>query len=246
MHSRLNGIDDGGAFGGRADLDSHVSRNSLNSANVVIPFLCRYLQPRSVVDLGCKHGEWLAAFKHFGAERVLGIDLEQRRPYILVAPDEFRAADLSRPLELGDRFDLGVCIEVAEHLPPKAAEPLVNTLTRVAPVVLFSAATPGQGGHGHVNEQPREYWRRLFADRGFTYLDCVRPHIWQDPRVPSWYRLNMVMFVNDEGLKRWPALREESTRPLADDVDLVHVDRLRWSRRLKESLRELPMIARRR
>jgi SAM-dependent methyltransferase len=244
MRPRLDGIDEGLSRGDYA-LDSHVSRNSLDSANIVIPFLLRYLQPRSVLDLGCKHGEWLVAFKRFGAGRVLGIDLERRRPYVLLAPDEFRVADLSNPLAIDDRFDLAVCIEVAEHLPWKAAEPLVETLTRVAPVVLFSAATPGQGGHGHVNEQPRDYWRRLFSDRGFTSLDCVRPHIWQDPRVASWYRLNMVLFVNDGGLQRWPALREESARPLADDVELVDVDTFRWSRRLKDSMRELPMIARR-
>ena len=246
MQTGRTPIDEGSSPAANADLDPHVSRHSLNSANVVIPFLRKYLHAASVVDLGCKHGEWLASFKQFGADRVLGLDLEKRRPFVLLEPSEFQAGDLTRPVLIDDCFDLAVCIEVAEHLPPAAAEPLVDTLARLAPVVLFSAATPGQGGHGHLNEQPRTYWRRLFAARGFTYLDCVRPHVWQDPRVALWYRLNMVLFAHEEGLARWPALREEAARPLADDIDLVQVDRLRLSRLLKDSLRELQLIARRR
>jgi hypothetical protein len=93
-------------------------------------------------------------------------DQEKRADWLAVDRSEFRVADLNQPLKLSEKFDLAVCIEVAEHLQRAAAAPLVQTLTSVAPVVLFSAAIPGQGGHGHYNEQPRSFWHALFAQHG--------------------------------------------------------------------------------
>ncbi len=200
----------------------YISMNSIESARVVVPALREYLQPRSVVDLGCKHGEWLSVFREHGAARVLGFDQPKRESRIIIDPTEFRSADLRHPVPLSDRFDLAVCIEVAEHLPPASADPLVNTLTNLAPVVLFSGAVQHQGGHGHLNEQPRSYWRQKFAGRGFRCLDCVRPHIWQNPHVAWWYRQNLFLYANEEALQRYPALLKESRREVADDVDLFH------------------------
>jgi hypothetical protein len=54
-------------------------------------------------------------------------------------------------------------LECAEHLPAHRAAPLVEWLTKSAPIVVFSAAIPGQGGKGHINEQPPDYWNDLFG-----------------------------------------------------------------------------------
>jgi SAM-dependent methyltransferase len=63
--------------------------------------------------------------------------------------------------------DLVYCFEVAEHLPPYLGDRLVRFLTSVGSVVVFTAAQPGQGGAGHLNEQPREYWAERFAVHQF-------------------------------------------------------------------------------
>ena len=60
---------------------------------------------------------------------------------------------------------------------------------------MFSAAAPGQGGEHHINEQPYEYWHRLFAARGYELLDFVRPQIAGRRSVEPWYRYNMLVFV---------------------------------------------------
>lgn len=52
----------------------------------------------------------------------------------------FRAADLSQPFQLAEFFDLAICLEVAEHLPKQSAPGFIQSLVRLAPVVLFSAA----------------------------------------------------------------------------------------------------------
>lgn len=64
-------------------------------------------------------------------------------------------------------YRLAVSLDVAEHLPPQLGERLVETGTKAAPRVLFSAAPPGQGGQGHVNEHPKAYWLERFARHGY-------------------------------------------------------------------------------
>jgi hypothetical protein len=206
-----------------------ISYNSLESAAVVVPLVRGFVPADSVVDFGCKHGEWLSVFREHGSTRLRGFDLEKRIGHgLLINADEFVVADLRQPVQLNDRFDLAVCIEVAEHLPESAAAPLVRTLTSAAPAVLFSAAVPGQGGHGHLNEQPRQYWNDLFAAYGYTPIDCLRPRIWQDPAVAWWYRQNIFLMCSEE-MRQSPGLRAEASRAIAGDLDLVHVDILNRS-----------------
>jgi SAM-dependent methyltransferase len=66
------------------------------------------------------------------------------------------------------RADLAYSFEVAEHIPANLAERFVHFLTQSAPVVVITAAAPGQGGTGHVNEQPIGYWVALFSGKGWT------------------------------------------------------------------------------
>jgi SAM-dependent methyltransferase len=79
-----------------------------------------------------------------------------------------RPFDLTRdpPAETDANFDLAYCIEVAEHLEPELGERLVRFAAARAPLVVFTAAAPGQGGLGHVNEQPKSYWVAAFARAG--------------------------------------------------------------------------------
>jgi SAM-dependent methyltransferase len=83
--------------------------------------------------------------------------------------------DLRRepPARLGSGFDLVYCFEVAEHLPADLGDHLVRFLAQLSPVMVFTAAPPGQGGLGHVNEQPCEYWIERFEREQARYDDQV-------------------------------------------------------------------------
>ena len=161
-----------------------------------------------MLDVGCGTGEWLRAWIELGVEDVVGIDGDYvDRGSIAIPPDRFLARDLSSGrVSAGRRFDLVMAVEVAEHLPPSAADDLVASLTAHAPVVLFSAAVPGQGGPGHVNEQWPEYWVRRFSDRGCVLFDVLRPRIWTDESIDYWYRQNALLFVSGEEIERYGAL----------------------------------------
>lgn len=174
-----------------------------------MPIVMDLLNPTSVVDVGCGLGSWLAVFRDYGVERILGIDGEWVDQTTLKIPiDCFIARDLSAPLRLDERFDLVVSLEVAEHLPRESAATLVDSLTSLGSTVLFSAALPGQGGTGHVNERWPDYWARLFGERGYAPIDCVRGKVWTDERVDFWYAQNTLVFAREEIIDANRHLRE--------------------------------------
>lgn len=148
--------------------------------------------PRSVLDIGCGTGTWLAAIQDLGVQDFLGIDGVEIAPEELLIPrTRFRLQDLSAEWNLGRSFELALCLEVGEHLPASAAKTLVDSITRHADHVIFSAACPGQPGQHHVNCRPPEYWQGIFNQNGFACFDDVRWAIWNDENVEPWYRQNI-------------------------------------------------------
>lgn len=193
------------------------------AAGVIAPIIQKLVPAQSLVDVGCGQGAWLAEFWRLGVEKILGIDGDHvQQDSLLIPKNLFLAADLSDPdklLELNvGSFDLAVCLEVAEHLPASSAEAFVKFLTGLAPVVLFSAAVPGQGGTNHVNEQFLSYWVRLFSQFNYRPLDIVRPIVWNDDRVPFWYRQNIILFANDSD-ETWSELFKKVTT--GSDMDYL-------------------------
>jgi SAM-dependent methyltransferase len=166
------------------------------SALRVVPVVVRGWRPRHVVDVGCGQGVWAAAFEAMGVP-TLAIDGEHVRREQVLAPT-FLAWDLARRLPVIGRFDLCVCLEVAEHLPATAAGTLVESLTEASDRILFSAAVPGQGGTGHVNEQPHEYWIEHFERLGFSADTGWRDRFGQDEDVAWWYRQNLIVLERRE------------------------------------------------
>lgn len=131
---------------------------SVRSAKLVMEALFEYLQPRSVLDLGCGRGGWLAAAGELGATKLVGRDGPWiERSALLSQRIEFESCDMAAEIPVEGRFDMAISIEVAEHLPPSRAESFVDTLCSASDIVLFGAAIPRQGGTGHVNERCQSY-----------------------------------------------------------------------------------------
>jgi 2-polyprenyl-3-methyl-5-hydroxy-6-metoxy-1,4-benzoquinol methylase len=114
-----------------------------------------------VLDVGCGPGIYVAALAQQGLD-AHGVDVDPATPYERV--DVF-SDDFARHY---DGYDLCLCLEVAEHLPEAKADEFVARLVRVAPTIIFSAAVPGQGGHGHINCQPKEYWEQKFNAHNYV------------------------------------------------------------------------------
>ncbi len=129
----------------------------------------RHFAPKSVVDIGCGTGLYLAAFAARDVE-VNGYDGSTAAIRKSPVKEKVTLHDLEAYLPAPKRYDLCLSIEVAEHLRPEAADTFVRTLAGFSDTLVFTAATPGQGSAdiGHINEQPHEYWIRKFEQQGFA------------------------------------------------------------------------------
>lgn len=184
------------------------------SAAAVVPVVLQYIQPATVVDVGCGEGWWAKTFADLAGSHVLGLD----GPGAGGALDgRFVAWDLRYSFAGMYRVDLAVSLEVAEHLKPKRAAGFVADLCDVAPAVLFSAAIPGQGGTGHVNEAWPTYWVDLFRANGYAVSGALRWQIWSDDRVENWYRQNLLFATSEP--ENYPGLFDT---PLAEPWPVVH------------------------
>lgn len=212
---------------------------SRSSAQVVVPLVCELVRPRRVVDVGCGVGTWAAEFLVQGID-VLGIDGEHVDSASLQIPVErFFTMNLSQPRRLDQGFDLAVCLEVAEHLPVESAQALTGFLVALAPVVLFSAAVPGQPGVHHINPQWPSYWQQLFKQAGYLALDPLRPKVWHDERVALHYRQNMYLYVRSAWLQTDAGARLRENAPEANTLMLLDEDILKVNLGRRESLRRL-------
>ena len=193
------------------------------SAQTVLGIVFGALRPKSVLDVGCGLGTWLAVAQELGATDVRGVEgawLDRSLLRVEIGLVETR--DLENGFSLGRTFDLVVCLEVAEHLSEAAAGPLVAALAGHGDVVLFSAAIPGQGGRHHVNEQFPDYWAAHFARHGLRPVDLVRPRVWDDPTILGWLRQNALVFAHERALAANEALRREAEIPRP--LSVVHPD----------------------
>jgi len=136
---------------------------SVESANHIVPICLDLINPKKVLDVGCGRGSFLKLFADNGVEFINGIDGDWVNEGDLDIPLKFfRYADLEKKVQIYDKFDLAICLEVAEHLTSGRAPSFVDDLCRLSDVVLFSAAIPFQGGTNHINERPITYWADLF------------------------------------------------------------------------------------
>jgi len=141
--------------------------------------LDRVVRPDSVLDVGCGRGWWMEYWLYnrpkarvWGVDGVAGLIARTGSCLPLVAHHmsdcDLRGDSWWRPhYDAADKWDLVLCVEVAEHLPEECAPGLVERLCQLGRTVFFSAARPGQKGVHHVNCQPKPYWIELFEARGF-------------------------------------------------------------------------------
>jgi SAM-dependent methyltransferase len=210
------------------------------SAEVVVPMVVRVFRPQRVLDVGCGTGDWLSEFRRHGAAHIAGFDGDWvPRSGLKMPAEAFHAVSFDGPLPPCERFDLALCLEVAEHVEQEVALKLVDYLCASADVVLWSAAIPGQGGYGHINERYQGFWVDQFGTRGFEAFDLIRPHVWMDERVSWWYRQNLLVFASAQGRR----LHSLTAHPFV--ASLVHpylYDRARNPRNysLRQILNSIP------
>jgi cyclopropane fatty-acyl-phospholipid synthase-like methyltransferase len=196
---------------------------SLDAARIFLGYLFAVWTPKSVIDVGCGNGTWLAACHENGVKRLVGLEGEWVTQDMMPSPTiELRTTNL-RAKFVAEPHDLTISMEVAEHLPPESSDEFFHSLVQLSDAVLFSAAFAGQPGTDHINTRLHSYWAQKFLDSGYLLFDIFRPHFWSDDRVAPWYRQNAFLYVKPTHPLH-DALVANSHRAAADArfVDCVH------------------------
>lgn len=133
--------------------------------------LCNEFQPEILVDCGCGHGAISKEFLAHGCKDAFLFDGSPDAVEIARAAGmrNVEQLDFANAETIPAKGDLAICLEVAEHIPTAHAGNLCRLLSNVAPILVFTAAPPGQGGHLHVNNQPQSYWINLFSKNGMEH-----------------------------------------------------------------------------
>lgn len=183
--------------------EREVESGAALSAEAIAGSILSDLKPSTAVDVGCGTGALLAALKAHGC-RVLGLEYsDSGLEYCRNRGLDVRKFDIERAaLDDDPTFDVAITMEVAEHLPESCADRFVSLLTALSDQIVFTAATPGQGGTDHINEQPASYWLAKFLDRGFTpdYELAARwKRDWEATRQVSVYYFRNLMILRRTG-----------------------------------------------
>jgi len=225
-----------------------IKEGSRKSAEEIIPFIMELTHPKSVVDVGCGEGIWLAVFQEQGVEDILGIDGNYiNKDGLAISSDHFLPLDLTKLIKLDRQFDLVVSLEVAQYIPLESAEIFVSSLTKLGPIILFSASVPLQGESHPVNEQWPDFWVRHFIKKGYMVVDNIRKKVWENDNVEWWYAQNTLLFIEKSHLDRFLSLKMEATDSVNSQISIVHpknylakANPLNWS--LRVILSVLPIL----
>src|SRR5262245_12788883 len=155
-------------------------------------WLIAQFRPQTVLDVGCGEGHALDYFLQAGGRAAAGqpghfpagiyaLGIEGCRQALaagVVPPGRIVLHDFTTgpvalpPLVARAGFDLVWSCEFVEHVAARYREHFLAAFA-LGRVVAMTHAEPGQGGHHHVNEQPRDYWVSALAAHGFA-LDAAR------------------------------------------------------------------------
>ena len=157
------------------------------------PCLVRHINPKKFLDLGCGPGMHVRVMDSLGIDS-LGVELDSRASHPLIMNESI--------LELNGKYtaDLVMSLEVAEHIDAMYADEIVrNVCASIEPggTLVWTAAHPGQGGVGHINCQPREYWIEKFVAHGLvrdeTLEKTIRDEMLRGYHM-GWFIMNLIVF----------------------------------------------------
>ena len=154
-------------------------------------FIRDIIRPNTVLDIGCGPGHFVDSMNDIGVHS-FGIDIDER----VVGKN-----NLFRENILDTRFvaDTCICLEVFEHIDSDYNDDLVDKVsTMFLDTLIFTAAIPGQGGVGHINCQPKQYWLDKFLStkkmRRNTLMEDLLIHYCKQGRYMGWFTQNLLVF----------------------------------------------------
>lgn len=147
-------------------LGGHGNKNHVDDG--ALEFLKERFDIKSLLDIGCGLGK-MKGICDSNSVSYLGIDGDWsiKREHDQVMIHDYTTG----PAILDDkRFDLGWSTEFLEHVEAAYVENFMADFSRCR-YAMVTHAMPGKKGHHHVNCKKPEYWKNIFYDHGFHFLE---------------------------------------------------------------------------
>jgi glycosyltransferase involved in cell wall biosynthesis len=163
IFQQLNDLYSGGWYQMREISFNQIEHEEGPFAKRLAEWIAENIKPETVLDVGCGPGTYVNAMRECGIEAI-GIDNDPR----IIGKDYLKHESL---FDTEEKSGLAVCLEVAEHIDPELSESVAKSVAEtVLPggILIWSAAHPGQGGTGHINCQPKEFWHGLLQSNGLA------------------------------------------------------------------------------
>lgn len=169
-----------------------IEREEKPFADRLAKWIADELKPERAIDIGCGPGIFVDSMRECGINAV-GYDTDERVIGI---------ANLSQcdALDLDETAPFVLCLEVAEHVEPELGESFAHAVAKCVDsggYLIWSAAHPGQGGVGHINCQPKDYWWNILASCGLVRqidLETQLMNYIVDGYHMGWFRNNGMVF----------------------------------------------------
>lgn len=144
-------------------------------SDIIVKKASSYKDIDTILDFGCSRGLMVKTLNELGYD-CYGIDATQHKNMIPEYLDKiFNSTDFRDEFDLNRKFDLIICMEVAEHIECPFSSVLVKNITKHSDLIYFSACPPDTNKPHihHPNEQPMEFWVNLFKYYDFELLTPI-------------------------------------------------------------------------
>lgn len=145
-------------------LNKEEAQQAMKLAETIV----KMYSPRTVTDLGCATGLYMACLMTKGVI-CRGVELSPNAldPEVcLVDPASIQVADLRELIIFPDYSDVVLCLEVLEHIQEEYADRAVRNIVSAGNHLIVSPSPHGGGEHHH-NPQPKDYWMEKFKAHGY-------------------------------------------------------------------------------
>ena len=165
------------------------------------------IAPRTTFEIGCAKGFLVESLRDLKVEAE-GIDIseyaisqvrEDIKPFCKVSGVENFSPRLKK-------YDLVISIEVIEHLSPEQGKLAIRRMCELGNTVLISSTSDDFDEPTHINVQPNQYWREIFAQNGFIEDNriCFKKIISKDAMLlrrkegfyASWFSIQLRKLTN--------------------------------------------------
>jgi len=153
------------------DFHKSIENDEYPQAVRLSEYIKLYVNCSIFLDFGCSTGLYLNEIqKRLPNIEAIGFEFSEDAVRHALCKN-VKQFDLTQPIlreKKDNTFTLGLCLEVLEHIDDSNWKPVLDNITKLSDIIIFSAAIPGQGGTGHINCRNKIDWIRRFYSLGWV------------------------------------------------------------------------------